>query len=533
MSNLKLRALAGACALLGAAGLSGAARAQTTTTLSGGGSALAAPYWAQAVLCFDNDTQNKTYLLKGVPAVSALTLATTEIGCPHNKGSLIQYDSTGSGTGQAGLFAHAAVISDAAEGVMFGSTDAAGETAVYTSIQYGLSDSSLGGTDLATYEVGTGNTLTTIFFGNSASYTAPATYQGLTFSGDAPHVAGADAYPIPAQLYGPLVQFPVTIDPIAVTFNPTFGSGQTFNIQNGNVLELSKAAYCQIFAGVITDWNDPALTTLNDGVSLTGGTEVLIRPIGRSDSAGDTAIFTRHLATVCGTTAGGPLAGNPYASGTMTLPAGVFGLFTMADGATGVANAVKSTPASIAYIGADFVSPASAKTGATPGFTLPAAALQNNAGNFERPTGATALAAFGALTPPQSNSDGSFNPADATSDRRDPTQWVQSMAAGVPLANPTALAAYPIVGTTNFIAYTCYANAAQLTALKNFLTFNAQTLAGDFLNDASLAQLPANWITAIGNTFLTDTGEASELQLYFAMAGAGSTNSNCEDAVGG
>ncbi|MGC1301591.1 MAG: substrate-binding domain-containing protein [Caulobacteraceae bacterium] len=543
MSSLKLRALAGVCALVSAAGLAASASAQTVTTISGGGSTLLGPYWAQAVLCFDNDTGNKTYLLKGNPVSSATTLATTESGCPHNKNNLIQFDATGSGTGQAGLLSHAAVISDTAEGIMFGNTASGGQ--VFPSIQYGISDNSLVNADLVAYDKGTNASEVLSFNGNSGTFSSATSYQGLTFDSTGTTTGGSTGadYPVAKPLYGPLIQFPASIDPVAVTFNPKFGTSSTFNIQNGGVLELSKAAYCGIFTGSITDWNNATLTALNGGVSLTGGVSVTINMFGRSDSSGTTSIFTRHLATVCGST--------DYTSGTTTLPAALInpnqssgnaaGLFNTASGSTGVAAAVNATKASIAYIGADFVSPASAKTGATPGFVLPAAALQNSSGNFEVPTGATALASFATLAPPQSTSTGAFNSSDTTSDRRDPTQWVQSTAANVPLANPTASGGYPIVGTTNFIAYTCYANAAQLATLENFLTFGSTVLAGDILNDASLGQLPssnpsvpATWTNAIKGTFFPG-GDAASLNLFFATAGSGSANTACSASgvVGG
>jgi hypothetical protein len=64
MSNLKLSALAGACALLGASSLA-ATSAHAATQISGGGSSLLAPFWVQAANCYDTD--NTTYFIAGAP----------------------------------------------------------------------------------------------------------------------------------------------------------------------------------------------------------------------------------------------------------------------------------------------------------------------------------------------------------------------------------------------------------------------------------------------------------------------------------
>ncbi len=569
MSNLKLRALAGVCALLGASNLA-AASAHATTTINGGGSSLLAPYWSQAVDCFDSD--NTTYFVKGVPVTTATPLATTPV-CGPTTGTIINFDSTGSGTGQLGLFAHDAVIGTGldAQGGFIGASSALDfgtkigggndtlgnpNVEVFASIQYGLSDNSLVGTDLATYDKGTGGVLTTTFNGDSATFTAPSTYQGATFvSGASTHNGGTNStvYPIPLAVYGPLVQFPASIDPVALAYNPTYkssnGNTYSFNIQvaptndttntNGG-LPLDQAAYCKIFTGQITDWGDPALKALNNNVSLKNtadnGTAAPITIVGRSDSSGTTSIFTRHLAAVCGSisTAFG-------SAGATTLPSAVTSLsnFVPGNGSSGVASAIHNAPGAIGYLGPDFALPFVNATGANT-FGLNVAGLKNAAdGNFYEPTPATALTAFGTLLPPQSDSSGNFNAA-TTSDRRDPTQWVQSTASSSALANPaaTTAAAYPIVGTSNFIAYTCYASSTSVTALINFFN-HVGTNAGEagILSNAGLAALPGAWQTAISQTFLaptaTGTNPTKPLKLFFATAGSGSTNSNCTSVTGG
>jgi phosphate transport system substrate-binding protein len=49
-----------------------------------------------------------------------------------------------------------------------------------------------------------------------------------------------------------------------------------------------------MYEGNITTWNNPAIAALNPGVALPG-TRVV--PLHRSDSSGDTFLFTSYLAT--------------------------------------------------------------------------------------------------------------------------------------------------------------------------------------------------------------------------------------------
>ena len=523
MNSFKTRVMLGASALALASAIGANAYA---ATIFGGGSTLLAPVWTQQAFCYDDDAANQTYLLPESP-LSRTVNATTATGCPDNTGTLIRMDATASGIGEAGLFANSPVAS------LFGTT--AGT--ISTTVQYGLSDNSLVGTDLAAYDKGTGATETFAFQGNTTTATAPASLQGLTFS-TAP-VSGTN-FPISKGKYGPMVQFPVSIDPVAITYNPTYTSGSatfTFNIKNGAVLHLSKATYCGIFTGAITNWNDAALTADNANTSLkslsdSGTFSVPIKLVGRSDSSGTTSIFTRHLATVCGSA--------DYTAGTTTLPSSVVALFSTQPGSNEVASTVASTQGAMGYIGADYVLPAVTRTGGATNARLAAAALANSLGAFVLPTATAASAAFGALAPPQSNSDGTYKSADTTTDRHDPTQWVQSTAAGVPLANPTATGSYPIVGTTNFIGYTCYASgSSSVGILQNFLNFGGGATGKTILNNAALGQLPTQWLVAIGDTFLNPTSPvvsgdtAAGLDLFIATVGATGSTANPACAVSG
>jgi phosphate transport system substrate-binding protein len=66
-------------------------------------------------------------------------------------------------------------------------------------------------------------------------------------------------------------------------------------------LTLDAPVLAKIFSGAITQWNDPAIAALNDGVSLPA---VLIVVVSRSDDSGVTAVLQRYLAAAGGWTGG-------------------------------------------------------------------------------------------------------------------------------------------------------------------------------------------------------------------------------------
>lgn len=122
---------------------------------------------------------------------------------------------------------------------------------------------------------------------------------------------------------GPAVQFPLFVLPVAIAYDQQYGvnahgKALVFNTQfsatysNGSTissLRLNAPAYCGIFNGSITNWNDPKLKALNKNIALYDPTNdtaarwatdgAPIRLVGRLDNSGTTDVFTRHLAAVC------------------------------------------------------------------------------------------------------------------------------------------------------------------------------------------------------------------------------------------
>ncbi len=67
------------------------------------------------------------------------------------------------------------------------------------------------------------------------------------------------------------------------------------NLPNGT-LKLSRATYCAIADGVITRWEDPAITRDNNNIPVRTGPLTFVR---RSDASGETLYLSNHLQTVC------------------------------------------------------------------------------------------------------------------------------------------------------------------------------------------------------------------------------------------
>lgn len=125
-----------------------------------------------------------------------------------------------------------------------------------------------------------------------------------------------------------IVEVPLYISPVAVAFN----------IEGVDTLNLDAATIANIFAGTITNWNDPAIAALNEDAELP---DLAISPVHRSDPSGTQETFTTYL----GSTAPEawpheaadvwPIEGGEAAQGT----SGVVQAITAGNGAIGFADA--------------------------------------------------------------------------------------------------------------------------------------------------------------------------------------------------
>ena len=150
-----------------------------------------------------------------------------------------------------------------------------------------------------------------------------------------------------------------------------------YNLPEVKELKLSREAYVDIFAGKITNWNDPKVAKANPGVTLP---DRKITVVHRSDGSGTTAVFTSHLSDIS------PAWKSSIGTATtVQWPSGAGTTFIGGRGNDGVTALVSQSAGAIGFVEYGFASKAG----------LSVASLENKAGKFIAPTseaGAEALA---------------------------------------------------------------------------------------------------------------------------------------------
>jgi phosphate transport system substrate-binding protein len=236
----------------------------------------------------------------------------------------------------------------------------------------------------------------------------------VDFAGSDPSLKPSDK----SKMKGPVLQFPVAAGAITVSYNLS-------GVKSG--LKLDGPTVAKIFQGTIKTWNDPAIKTLNPGMSLPS-TNITV--VHRSDSSGTTQGFTTWLSDV------DPAWKSSVGEGKdVQWPTGTGG-----KGNSGVAAVVKQTASAIGYVEQAYA--------LENGFTY--AAIKNSAGSYVLPTIPNTSAAFlGIKVPPD---------------------------LGISTINSSNPGAYPIVSQTFLDAYKdpCKdggTNSGTAAALKKFLTY--------------------------------------------------------------
>ena len=187
-------------------------------------------------------------------------------------------------------------------------------------------------------------------------------------------------------------------------------------------LKLSRKTLPAIFSGQITKWNDPQIKADNPGVNLPNQP---IKAVVRADSSGTSFIFTNHLSSISPDFKG--------RVGTSKSPNWTIPNVTKAKGNPGVASSVSRTPGAIGYVEYEYALKNKLKL----------AQVQNKQGQFVAPSLQTANQALSTVN----------FPANFRVFVDDPAQG------------------YPIVGLTWLLIYKSYPNAAQGTAVKNFVNW--------------------------------------------------------------
>jgi phosphate transport system substrate-binding protein len=258
----------------------------------------------------------------------------------------------------------------------------------------------------------------------------------VDFAGSDPALKPTDA----KGMKGPVLQFPVAFGAITVSYNlPGIKSG----------LKLDGSTLASIFSGKIKAWSDPAIKTLNPGMSLPGSA---ITVVHRSDSSGTTDGFTKYLSMVS------PSWKSSIGFGKdVKWPVG-----TGAAKNSGVAAAVKQTSGAVGYVEQAYA--------IENNFTY--AAVKDSGGTYELPTIANTSAAAAGIK--------------------------VSADLGISTIDSPASGAYPIVSQTFLDAYAdpCKAgkaSTATASGLKAFLAYafgaGQQTL-GQGANKLPYAPLP-------------------------------------------
>jgi phosphate transport system substrate-binding protein len=225
--------------------------------------------------------------------------------------------------------------------------------------------------------------------------------------------AGSDPAELPSEVSqgkGPVLQFPIGFGAVTVSYNLS-------GVKSG--IKLDGKTLADIFQGKIKTWDDPAIKSLNPGLSLPS-TNITV--VHRSDSSGTTKAFTTFLSA--NSPAWTQAAGQPD---------------KIAKGNSGVAAAIKQTAGAIGYVEQAYA--------LQNGFTY--ASLKNSSGKYIPPSLPATSAAADGIKVPKDLAISTINSPNA--------------------------AAYPIVSQTFLITYKdmCKAGISQGAAsgVKKFFTY--------------------------------------------------------------
>ncbi len=208
----------------------------------------------------------------------------------------------------------------------------------------------------------------------------------------------------------PVFHIPTVLGAVVVTYNVK-------GVQTG--LKLNGEVIADIFLGKITKWNDPKLTKLNPGVTLSG--DIIV--VHRADGSGTTNIFTDYLSKVS------PDWKQKVGTGTaVNWPSGIGG-----KGNEGVSGSVKQSSGSIGYV--ELIYAENNK--------LPYATVENSSKKFVVPS----------LKSVSASATGVKIPDDFR----------------VSLTNSSAREAYPISGFTYLLVYQQQTNPDKGSKIVSFL----------------------------------------------------------------
>lgn len=227
-------------------------------------------------------------------------------------------------------------------------------------------------------------------------------------------------------------------------------------------LKLSGMILSQIYQGKITKWNDSAIAAINPGVKLPS---TPIVPLHRSDSSGDTFLFTTYLSDADPSGWGAKYHFNTAYPGP-SIPGAL-----SENGNGGMVTGCAGVKGCIAYIGISYL----AKTNAA---GLGEAMLENKSGNYLLPDASTISAEAAAF---------------ASTTR---ANEAISLIYGSPAQG------YPIINYEYAVVNTKQSKPAAATALKAFLNWAINPADGNssqYLNQVGFQPLPSSVATLSTN----------------------------------
>lgn len=215
-----------------------------------------------------------------------------------------------------------------------------------------------------------------------------------------------------------------------------------YNLEGVEELKLPRDVYVDILLGNITNWNDPAIAAANEGVDLP---DQQINVIHRSDGSGTTGVFTKHLSAIS------PEWEEKVGEGkTVEWPTGIG-----AKGNEGVTAQIQQTNGAIGYI----------EYGYAKQNDLNFAALENQSGNFVKPSDESASKTLEAVTLPEN---------------------LRAF-----ISDPEGEESYPIVSYTWLLAYKQYDDPQKAKALEATIEY-ALTKGQEIAPELGYVALPQN-----------------------------------------
>jgi phosphate transport system substrate-binding protein len=300
-----------------------------------------------------------------------------------------------------------------------------------------------------------GVTVTTASTGSGTGISAASSGKADVGASDA-YLSSGDLVLNPA-----LLNIPLVVSAQTVIYNLPGVSGH---------VRLDGAVLAGVYDGTITTWDDPAITAINPGLTLP---DIKIVPLRRSDSSGDTFLFTSYLSTGA-QSAEDQMWNSKVGYGTTVAWPAVPGELAE-DGSVSMLDTCEHTAGCVAYNGISYL--AQAKAGG-----LGEAQLANGAGQYTLPTPAAiqaSVASFVSLTPPNET---------------------------ISMIDGPAAAGYPIVNYEYAVVSARQPDPARASALRAFLRWVITTgNQAAYVNTVGFQPLPAALVT-LGKQQIAEIG---------------------------